>query len=54
MKEGELIELEVNGARGMWEKIAAPGIKALGETRSMWHRLRSERQGGITSVETCD
>lgn len=54
MKQGELIELTVNGVRGMWERLPAPGIKALGETRSMWHQLRSERQGGITSVETCD
>ncbi len=54
MNEGELIELKVNGVRGMWERIAPPGVKALGETRSMWHQLRSERQGGITSVEACD
>ena len=54
MKEGELIELKVDGVRGMWERIAAPAVKALGETNSMWHQLRSERQGGITSVETCD
>jgi conjugal transfer/entry exclusion protein len=66
MKEGELIELKVNGVRGMWERMkdsgdahATPGIKALGEARSKWHRskwheLRSERQGGITTVEACD
>ncbi len=61
MQEGELIELKVNGVRGMWERMkdsgdggAMPGIKALGEARSRWHELRSERQGGITTVETCD
>lgn len=61
MKEGELIELKVNGVRGMWEKMkdtghtqATPGIKALGEARSKWHELRSERQGGIATVEVCD
>ncbi len=61
MKEGELIELKVNGVRGMWERIkgggvdsAMPGIKALGDARSKWHKLRSERQGGIAAVETCD
>ena len=52
MQEGELIELKVNGVRGMWERIkdggsaeAMPGIKALGDARSKWHELRSERQG---------
>ncbi len=61
MQEGELIELKVNGVRGMWERLkesgdadATPGIKALGEASSKWHELRSERQGGITTVETCD
>ncbi len=61
MQEGELIELKVNGVRGMWERMkdsgdgsAMPGIQALGEARSRWHELRSERQGGITTVETCD
>lgn len=61
MKEGELIELKVNGVRGMWERMqdsgdahATPGIKALGEARSKWHESRSERQGGITTIETCD
>lgn len=61
MQEGELIELKVNGARGLWARInggsstaAAPGLKAKGEARSMWHELRSERHGGITTVEICD
>ncbi len=61
MQEGELIELKVNGVRGMWERIqdsgdggAMPGIKALHEARSKWHELRSERQGGIATIETCD
>ncbi len=61
MMEGELIELKVNGIRGLWERMkdsgdadATPGIKALGEASSKWHELRSERQGGITTVETCD
>ncbi len=61
MQEGELIELKVNGVRGMWERMkdsgdggAMPGIKASGEARSKWHELRSERQGGIATVETCD
>ena len=61
MQDGELIELNINGVRGMWERIsgprsthATPGIKALGEARSKWHKLRSERQGGIASIESCD
>lgn len=54
MKPGEQIELKVNGVRGMWERISAPGIKALGEARSKWHELRAERHGGIATVETCD
>ncbi len=61
MKEGELIELKVNGVRGMWERMkdsgdahAMPAITALGEARSKWHALRSERRGGIATVETCD
>ena len=61
MRAGELIELKVNGVRGMWEKMtdsgdahATPGLKALGEARSKWHELRSERRGGIATVETCD
>ncbi len=61
MQEGELIELKVNGVRGMWKRMkdsgdggAMPGIKALCEARSKWHELRSERQGGIATVETCD
>lgn len=60
MQEGELIELKVNGVRGMWQRItdrspaAMPGVKAMGEAESMWHQLRSERQGGITTVEICN
>ena len=61
MKEGDLIELKVNGVRGMWERLkdssdacATSGVKALGEARSKWHALRSERQGGITTIERCD
>ncbi len=49
MKEGELIELKVNGVRGMWERMldsgeahATPGIKAWGEASSKWHALRSD------------
>lgn len=61
MKEGELIDLKVNGFRGTWERmkdsrdaLATPGIKALGEARSKWHELRSERRGGIATIEICD
>lgn len=61
LQVGELIELKVNGVRGMWQRISKcqnaqeiPGIEALGEARSKWHELRSERQGGITTVEVCD
>lgn len=61
MQEGELIELKVNGVRGIWERIkatgsieATPGLRAKGDARSKWHELRSERHGGITTIESCD
>lgn len=47
---GELIELEVDGFRGMWEKMddgadgrPTTGIKPLGNARKHWHELQHDR-----------
>ncbi len=56
MKAGELIELEVNGVRGMWKKMddgkdgrPTPGIKGLGTARQQWHALQN-RRGELVSI----
>jgi hypothetical protein len=61
MKEGELIELKVEGVRGSWRRLRdgaggrnSPGIKAVGYAQSKWHELRDQRRGGIATVELCD
>ncbi|MFQ5636332.1 MAG: hypothetical protein ACE5G3_13510 [Gammaproteobacteria bacterium] len=61
MEPGELIELEVDGFRGRWEKLPPGGphaglqkIKASGEAQRRWHALRDERRGGIASIRMCD
>ena len=50
LKAGDFIELEVNGYRGMWQKMddgsdgrPTLGIKALGSARERWHDLQSKR-----------
>lgn len=57
MKEGELIELEVEGFRGMWKKMddgkdgrPTPGIKALGKAKDHWHALQDQR-GELVSIK---
>jgi len=61
MEPGEQIELEVEGFRGLWEKLppvgdddARHGIKAAGEAQRRWHALRDERRGGLASLRPCD
>ena len=56
MKAGELIELEVDGFRGMWKKMddgkdgrPTPGIKALGKAKQHWHGLQDMR-GNLVSI----
>lgn len=53
---GELIELEIDGFRGMWKKMdngkdgrRTQGIKALGKGREHWHNLQS-RRGDLVSI----
>ena len=60
MQPGELIELEVDGFRSMWEKLPgrgpgdqSHGIKASSEAHRLWHALRDERRGGIVSIRMC-
>lgn len=50
MKAGELIELEVDGQRGIWSKMSdgkdgrpTPGIKGIGEAKRHWHSLQDNR-----------
>ena len=57
MKAGELIELEVDGFRGMWSKMSdgkdgrpTPGMKAIGEARTHWHSLQDKR-GKLVSIK---
>lgn len=61
MREGERIELRVEGVRGTWRRLkdgaggrSAPGIKAEGHAQSKWHELRNERRGGLATVEICE
>jgi hypothetical protein len=57
MQEGGLIELEVEGVRGMWKKMddgkdgrATPGIKALGIAKTHWHSIQG-RRGDLVSIK---
>lgn len=57
MNAGELIELEVNGFRGMWKKMddgkdgrPTPGIKGLGKAKEQWHGLQGQR-GDLVSIK---
>lgn len=45
-----LIEIEVDGVRGMWKKMSdskhgmpTPGLKGLGKARDHWHGLQTRR-----------
>jgi len=60
MREGETIDLVVEGVAGTWRRLrdgaggrSAPGIQAEGEAQSKWHELRNERRGGLATVEIC-
>ena len=57
LDEGELIELVVDGVRGMWKKMdigkdgrPTPGIKALGIAREHWHGLQN-RRGDLVNIK---
>jgi len=57
MKAGDIIELEIDGFRGMWSKMSdgkdgrpTPGIKAIGESRAHWHKLQDKR-GKLVSIK---
>ncbi len=57
MKAGELIELEIDGFKGMWLKMSdgkdgrpTPGIKGIGEARKHWHSLQDKR-GKLVSIK---
>jgi len=52
---GSLVELEVDGFRGMWKKMddgkdgrPTPGIKAVGKARNHWHGLQVDRGELVT------
>ncbi len=54
---GGLIELRVDGFRGMWEKMVdgkdgrpTPGIKPIGKARKHWHSLYADNRGDIVSI----
>ena len=54
---GELIELQVDGFRGMWKKMddgrdgrPTPGIKAIGKAREHWHGLQ-DRRGALVPIK---
>lgn len=57
LSAGDLIELEVNGYRGMWKKMddgkdgrPTPGIKGLGSAKTHWHELQ-DRRGELVSIK---
>ncbi len=57
MSAGELIELEVDGVRGMWKKMddgkdgrPTPGVKGIGKARDHWHELQDKR-GELASIK---
>lgn len=60
MEDGQQIELEVEGVRGIWSKITAhgrgkprPGVKPSGDAIHRWLALRDEKYAGIASVRDC-
>lgn len=61
MREGETIELKVEGITGTWRRLrdgaggrTGPGVQAEGLAQSKWHELRNERRGGLATVEVCE
>ena len=56
LSPGEIIELEVDGVVGRWEKMRngkdgrpTPGIKPIGPMRKIWKRFQS-RRGEVVEV----
>lgn len=54
---GDLVELEVNGHRGMWKKMddgkdgrPTPGLKGIGSAQREWHSLK-DRWGDLVSIK---
>ncbi len=54
---GALIELRIDGYRGMWKKMEdgtdgrpTSGIKGIGTARDHWHGLQ-EKRGELVSIE---
>jgi len=54
---GNLVELRIDGYRGMWKKMAdgsdgrpTAGIKGIGTARDHWHGLQKKR-GDLVSIE---
>ena len=54
---GKLIELEIDGFKGMWKKMddgkdgrKTNGIKALGKAQEHWHSLQ-DRRGDLVSIK---
>lgn len=61
MREGETIELKVEGCLGTWRRLRngaggrpGPGLQAEGLAQSRWHELRNERRSGLATIEVCD
>jgi hypothetical protein len=57
LEEGGLVELEIDGFRGMWKKMdmgkdgrSVPGIKAIGKAQEHWHGLQ-DRRGELVSIK---
>ncbi len=58
MKAGDLIELEVGGFRGIWEKMQdnsdtrgpTEGIKPIGKARGRWHEHFRERREELVAI----
>ncbi len=57
LQAGDLVELEIDGFRGMWKKMddgkdgrPTPGIKPLGKAREFWHSLQDTR-GDLVSIK---
>ena len=57
LPEGGLVELEVDGFRGMWKKMdmgkdgrPVSGIKAIGKAKEHWHGLQDKR-GDLVSIK---
>lgn len=54
---GQLVELKVDGIRGMWKKMddgkdgrQTPGIKPIGKARVRWHALQ-DRRGDLVPIK---